>query len=101
MSVSPDVVRVRTEVSDSSNIVPRDSRIDINQLGLAADAYIDITPPDACDVRGKVGPHHPACDKEGVIMCAGGEVVGHQGGSMDYMMKVRGGRSARLYTRVT
>jgi hypothetical protein len=75
------------EVPDCGNIIPRSSRVDINLLGLAADPWIDITPPAGCMVRKEHGPHHPECKKDGLIVCDGGHIQGSQGGSTDFMMK--------------
>jgi ABC-type transporter Mla subunit MlaD len=88
VSVYPSHVEVVAEVMDSHNVIPLASRVDINQLGLAADPFVDITPPAACPTGFKKGPHDPGCDKEGFIVCNGGKLSGSQGGSMDYMMKV-------------
>jgi hypothetical protein len=64
------------------------SRVDINLLGLAADPWIDISPPRDARVRPQHGPHHAACRTEGLIVCHNGAIAGHQGGSTDFMMKV-------------
>jgi hypothetical protein len=88
VAVSCEAVAAMAEISDGSNVIPLGSRVDVNQLGLAADPYVDITPPqDARQLVGQHGPHHRACGKEGSIVCHGGTVQGHQGGSFDYMMK--------------
>lgn len=75
------------EVCDSNNLIPVSSRVDLNLLGLASDPWIDITPPVGCLVRRDHGPHHPDCAKDGLVVCNGGQIKGHQGGSSDYMMK--------------
>jgi hypothetical protein len=67
------------------------SRVDINLLGIAADPWIDITPPPNAVVRKDHGPHHPACASEGLIVCHNGSIRGQLGGSTDFMMKVGGG----------
>jgi hypothetical protein len=92
VALSPSGVHARAEVADAANVIPQGSRVDINLLGLAADPWIDITPPlaGAAAVRRGHGPHHPACRSEGLIVCHDGHISGQQGGSTDFMMKVRG-----------
>lgn len=87
VSVDCELVTAVAEVSDSHNIIPRGSRVDINFLGLASDPFVDITPPAGCEVKGQHGPHHSKCAAEGQIVCAGAAVEGQLGGSFDYMMK--------------
>lgn len=80
-------VDVTAEVADAANIIPQGSRVDINLLGIAADPWIDITPPDHAVVRRDHGPHHPSCASEGLIVCHQGSIRGQLGGSTDFMMK--------------
>jgi ABC-type transporter Mla subunit MlaD len=87
VAINPSHIDVTAEVLDAHNVVPVGSRVDINQFGLAADPFVDITPPEGCRVNPKVGPHHPKCQAEGLIVCDGQQIAGSQGGSMDYMMK--------------
>lgn len=87
VALSPSHITAFAEVPDHSNVIPRTSRVDINLLGLAADPWIDITPPVGCLVRRDHGPHHADCDKDGLIVCDGGHIRGSQGGSTDFMMK--------------
>jgi len=88
VTLHPAHVEAIAEVADASNIIPQGSRVDINLLGLAADPWIDITPPVNAVVRKDHGPHHPACAAEGLIVCHNGSIHGQLGGSTDFMMKV-------------
>lgn len=88
VTLHPAHVEAIAEVADASNIIPQGSRVDINLLGLAADPWIDITPPVNAVVRKDHGPHHPACAAEGLIVCHNGTIHGQLGGSTDFMMKV-------------
>lgn len=87
VKLQPGHLEAVAEVCDAHNLIPVGSRVDINLLGLASDPWIDITPPAGCVVRKDHGPHHPDCVKDGLIVCNGGHIKGHQGGSSDYMMR--------------
>jgi hypothetical protein len=47
VSARPDAVLVGVEVFSQRQVVPLSSRVDVNAVGLMADAVIDITPPES------------------------------------------------------
>lgn len=84
-------VAATVEVADGSNVVPASTRADLNLLGIAADPWVDLTPPSGelstAAAASKTGPHDASCAAAGTLVCAGGVLHGHQGGSTDAMMR--------------
>jgi hypothetical protein len=118
VDVRPDAVAVGVEVFSGRQVVPLQSRIDVNALGLMADAIIDITPPEnfaggvegAAAVAGSkrattaaatmAGPRDPRCAAEARIVCDGARVAGHQGANMNFMMRLWLEHNDRTRTKV-
>ncbi|KAL6223113.1 hypothetical protein ACLB2K_006503 [Fragaria x ananassa] len=75
------------EVEDDKTVIPRNSLIEVNQSGLLMETRIDITPRDPIP-NISVGPLHPECDKEGVIVCDRQKMKGHQGVSLDALVGI-------------
>lgn len=70
------------EIKDQGIAIPKDSKIEINQLGLIAETMIDISPKDTKpDFRSS--PLDADCTKEGVLVCHRSAHQGQQGVSMD------------------
>lgn len=108
VAVRPDAVAVDLEIFSARQVVPLASRIDVNALGLMADAIIDITPPEnfleleaeeqarkrggaaagAAGARAPAGPRDARCAQEARIVCDGQRVAGHQGANMNFMMRM-------------
>lgn len=67
----------------------------MNQSGLIMETMIDITPRDPIPVP-SVGPLHPDCAKEGLIICDRQKIKGYQGVSLDALVGIftRLGREA-------
>jgi hypothetical protein len=121
VAARPDAVAVDVEVFSSRMVVPLASRIDVNALGLMADAIIDITPPEGGLVgvgggaaggaaaalrgaggggaRGVAGPRDARCASEALIVCEGARVAGHQGANMNFMMRMWLEHNDRTRTR--
>jgi hypothetical protein len=109
----PDAVAVGVEVFSGRQVVPLASRIDVNALGLMADAVIDITPPEGGGVgagaaggasgaaaAALAGPRDPRCAAEGRVVCDGARVAGHQGANMNFMMRMWLEHNDRARTKV-
>ncbi|XP_062007217.1 protein TRIGALACTOSYLDIACYLGLYCEROL 2, chloroplastic isoform X1 [Rosa rugosa] len=75
------------EVEDDKTMIPRNSLIEVNQSGLLMETRIDITPRDPIP-NISVGPLHPECDKEGVIVCDRQKMKGFQGVSLDELVGI-------------
>lgn len=107
----PDAVAVGVEVFSGRQVVPLASRIDVNAVGLMADAVIDITPPegglgrisggaDAALTSSVAGPRDPRCAAEARVVCDGARVAGHQGANMNFMMRMWLEHNDRTRTKV-
>ncbi|XP_009589985.1 protein TRIGALACTOSYLDIACYLGLYCEROL 2, chloroplastic [Nicotiana tabacum] len=95
--VNPSLRNVEAvvEVEDDKIIIPRNSLVEVNQSGLIMETMIDITPRDPIPVP-SVGPLHPDCAKEGLIICDRQKIKGYQGVSLDALVGIftRLGREA-------
>jgi hypothetical protein len=84
VGIKPSITSVDTviEIKDQGIAIPKDSKIEINQLGLIAETMIDISPKDTKpDFRSS--PLDADCTKEGVLVCHRSAHQGQQGVSMD------------------
>jgi hypothetical protein len=129
VAARPDAVAVDVEIFSSHMVVPLASRIDVNALGLMADAIIDITPPEVSVEQGgfggqqhgeggpaaaaaaaaaaarpsaprrMAGPRDARCASEALIVCEGARVAGHQGANMNFMMRMWLEHNDRTRTR--
>lgn len=88
-------IEATVEVEDDKVIIPRNSLIEVNQSGLLMETMIDITPRDPIPTP-SVGPLHPECVKEGLILCDRQKIRGNQGVSLDALVGIftRLGREA-------
>ncbi|CAO1940282.1 unnamed protein product [Urochloa humidicola] len=75
------------EVEDDKIIIPRNSLVEVNQSGLLMETLIDITPKDPLPAP-SLGPLHPDCAKEGLILCDKDRIKGHQGVSLDALVGI-------------
>ncbi|KAI6699814.1 hypothetical protein NL676_014138 [Syzygium grande] len=75
------------EVDDEKKIIPRNALVEVNQSGLLMETLIDITPRDPIPTP-SVGPLHPECDKEGLIICDRQKIKGYQGVSLDALVGI-------------
>ncbi|WOL15416.1 hypothetical protein Cni_G24197 [Canna indica] len=73
------------EVEDDKIMIPRNSVVEVNQSGLLMETLIDITPQDPL-LEPSVGPLHPDCIKEGLILCDKEKIRGKQGVSLDVLV---------------
>ncbi|ONI29450.1 hypothetical protein PRUPE_1G198700 [Prunus persica] len=84
---SLESIEAVVEVEDDKTVIPRNSLIEVNQSGLLMETRIDITPrypiPNIA-----VGPLHPECDKEGLIVCDRQKMKGYQGVSLDALVGI-------------
>ncbi|KAL8113453.1 hypothetical protein AgCh_020678 [Apium graveolens] len=75
------------EVEDDKVIIPRNSLVEVNQSGLLMETMIDITPRNPIPTPA-VGPLHPDCVKEGLIICDRQKIKGIQGVSLDALVGI-------------
>jgi len=75
------------QVDDDKIIIPRNSFVEVNQSGLLMETMIDVTPRDPIPSP-SVGPLHPECDKEGLIVCDKQKIKGYQGVSLDELVGI-------------
>jgi len=75
------------EVEDDKIIIPRNSVVEVNQSGLLMETLIDITPKDPLPAP-SLGPLHPDCTKEGLILCDKERMKGQQGVSLDALVGI-------------
>ncbi|KAK1375740.1 protein TRIGALACTOSYLDIACYLGLYCEROL 2, chloroplastic [Heracleum sosnowskyi] len=75
------------EVEDEKVIIPRNSLVEVNQSGLLMETMIDITPRNPIPTPA-VGPLHPDCVKEGLIICDRQKIKGIQGVSLDALVGI-------------
>ena len=84
VGIKPSMTEVDAvvEIQDQSIAIPKDAKIEINQLGLIAETMVDITPKDQMQEY-SASPLDVECSKEGVLVCHRDVVKGEQGVSMD------------------
>ncbi|KAG2603571.1 hypothetical protein PVAP13_5KG780300 [Panicum virgatum] len=75
------------EVEDDKIIIPRNSVVEVNQSGLLMETLIDITPKDPLPAP-SLGPLHPDCTKQGLILCDKERMKGQQGVSLDALVGI-------------
>ncbi|XP_019058591.1 PREDICTED: protein TRIGALACTOSYLDIACYLGLYCEROL 2, chloroplastic isoform X2 [Tarenaya hassleriana] len=87
--VNPSLKNIEavTEIDDDKIIIPRNSLVEVNQSGLLMETMIDVTPKDPIPDP-SVGPLHPECDKEALIVCDRQKIKGHQGVSLDVLVGI-------------
>ncbi|WZN65089.1 substrate binding subunit of ER-derived-lipid transporter [Chloropicon roscoffensis] len=85
VGIRPHVTSVDAvvQIKDEKIAIPRDAKIEINQLGLIAETMIDITPKPDSSEDYKSSPLDADCAKEGSLVCHRAEMKGDQGVSMD------------------
>ncbi|XP_068318349.1 protein TRIGALACTOSYLDIACYLGLYCEROL 2, chloroplastic-like isoform X1 [Pyrus communis] len=84
---SLESIEAVVEVEDDKTVIPRNALIEVNQSGLLMETRIDITPKDPLP-NISVGPLHPECGKEGLIVCDRQKMRGHQGVSLDALVGI-------------
>ncbi|GAV92947.1 MCE domain-containing protein, partial [Cephalotus follicularis] len=89
IGVNPSLKSIEAvvEVDDDKIIIPQKSLIEVNQSGLLMETLIDITPRDPIPSP-TVGPLHPDCAKEGLIVCDRQQIKGIQGVSLDALVGI-------------
>ncbi|XP_028758851.1 protein TRIGALACTOSYLDIACYLGLYCEROL 2, chloroplastic isoform X2 [Neltuma alba] len=75
------------EIEDDKTIIPRNSLVEVNQSGLLMETLVDITPRDPIPAP-SVGPLHPECPKEGLIVCDRERIKGYEGVSLDALVGI-------------
>lgn len=75
------------EVEDDKIVIPRNSRVEVNQSGLLMETLIDITPKDPLP-EPSLGPLDPDCSKEGLILCDKERIKGQEGVSLDALVGI-------------
>ncbi|QDZ23732.1 MlaD domain-containing protein [Chloropicon primus] len=85
VGIKPHVTSVEAvlQIKDENIAIPKDARIEINQLGLIAETMIDITPKATSREDYKSSPLDADCAKEGSLVCHRSSLKGDQGVSMD------------------
>lgn len=89
IGVKPSLERidVTAEIMDAGVVIPRNSLVEVNQSGLISETLIDITPQNPIP-RPTVGPLHPECHNEGLIVCDRQHITGVQGVSLDELVGI-------------
>ncbi|CAH2053232.1 unnamed protein product [Thlaspi arvense] len=87
--VNPSLKNIEAvaEIEDDKIIIPKNSLVEVNQSGLLMETLIDITPRDPIP-EPSVGPLHPECGKEGLIVCDRQKIKGEQGVSLDALVGI-------------
>eukprot|EP00249_Psilotum_nudum_P018115 c26644_g2_i3 orf=138-1388(+) len=87
VSVQPSLesIDVVFQVLDSRVIIPRNSLVEVNQSGLLMETLIDITPQYPIP-QPTVGPLHPNCAEEALIVCDRQRIKGGQGANLDELV---------------
>ena len=90
VGIKPHVTSVDAvvQIKDENIAIPKDAKIEINQLGLIAETMIDITPKLTSKTDYKALPLDADCNKEGALICHRSELVGDQGVSMDEFISI-------------
>lgn len=85
---SLDHVEVYVEVNDARSVIPKHSRIELNQTGpMVPEPQLDVVP--ALPVKPHThGPLSKHCYEEDAIVCTGEHVPGYHGGSTDEMTAI-------------
>eukprot|EP00249_Psilotum_nudum_P018113 c26644_g1_i1 orf=255-1526(+) len=73
------------QVLDAHVVIPRNSLVEVNQSGLLMETLIDITPRYPIP-QPTVGPLHPHCAEEGLIVCDRQRIKGGQGANLDELV---------------
>lgn len=76
-----------SQIEDDKIIIPKNSLVEVNQSGLLMETLIDITPRDPIP-EPSVGPLHPGCGREGLIVCDRQKIKGEQGVSLDALVGI-------------
>lgn len=84
---SLEKIDVVVEVLDAGIVIPRNALVEVNQSGLISETLIDITPRHPVPSP-TVGPLHPDCLKEGMIVCDRERIKGEQGVSLDELVGI-------------
>ncbi|KAM0986010.1 hypothetical protein ACFX13_013469 [Malus domestica] len=84
---SLESIEAVVEVEDDKTVIPRNALIEVNQSGLLRETKIDITPRDPL-LNISVGPLHPECSKEGLIVYDRQKMRGHQGVILDALVGI-------------
>ncbi|AEE76364.1 Protein TRIGALACTOSYLDIACYLGLYCEROL 2 [Arabidopsis thaliana] len=87
--VNPSLKNIEAvaEIEDDKIIIPRNSLVEVNQSGLLMETMIDIMPRNPIP-EPSVGPLHPECGKEGLIVCDRQTIKGVQGVSLDELVGI-------------
>uniref|UniRef100_A0A1J3CAB3 Protein TRIGALACTOSYLDIACYLGLYCEROL 2, chloroplastic n=1 Tax=Noccaea caerulescens TaxID=107243 RepID=A0A1J3CAB3_NOCCA len=87
--VNPSLKNIEAvaEIEDDKIIIPKNSLVEVNQSGLLMETLIDITPRDPIP-EPSVGPLHPECGREGLIVCDRQKIKGEQGVSLDALVGI-------------
>ncbi|KAG2306349.1 hypothetical protein Bca52824_026097 [Brassica carinata] len=87
--VNPSLKNIEAiaEIEDDKIIIPKNSLVEVNQSGLLMETMIDITPRNPIP-EPSVGPLHPECGKEGLIVCDRQKIKGEQGVSLDALVGI-------------
>lgn len=85
VGIKPSITSVDAvlQIKDEKIAIPKDAKIEINQLGLIAETMIDITPKADSNQEFKHSPLDAECGKEGALVCHRASIQGQQGVSMD------------------
>ncbi|KAH0852312.1 hypothetical protein HID58_090873 [Brassica napus] len=87
--VNPSLKNIEAvaEIEDDKIIIPKNSLVEVNQSGLLMETMIDITPRNPIP-EPSVGPLHPECGREGLIVCDRQKIKGEQGVSLDALVGI-------------
>lgn len=87
LSVRPSLERVDvlTEINSVTTVIPRNSLIEANQLGLIAEPQVDVTPQLPVPEY-TANPLDEYCEVEGKVVCHMGRIRGEEGVSMDALV---------------
>ncbi|XP_002964383.2 protein TRIGALACTOSYLDIACYLGLYCEROL 2, chloroplastic [Selaginella moellendorffii] len=78
---------VEVQIVDANLVIPRNALVEVNQSGLVSETLIDITPQHPIPSP-TVGPLHPDCKGEGLIVCDRESIRGEQGVSLDELVGI-------------
>ena len=82
-----DSVQATIEVREAGVVVPRASKIEVNQTGLISETMIDISPQSPIPAY-SAGPLDKGCEEEGVLICHKGHTTGKTGYSLDELVNI-------------
>lgn len=84
---SPNAVEAEIEFFSNQLLIPRDVRVEANQVGLVGETSIDIYPLDEVVAASLTGdPLSPTCDSSEII-CDGANLTGRVGVSYDTLIR--------------